>query len=142
MGEYNPNDLANEMFQISRLLKEKMSFSSKMVHLSMLQIHTLIFLNQNENVAMSDIADSFHIELPSATSLVNKLFEMKLVERSEDRHDRRIVRISLTDEGIKLMKTVRREQREKIETILSYLPEKERMQLLHILKTLHSKLIE
>lgn len=140
MKDYNTNELAEVMFQVFRLLKDRMAFTNKMTHLSVLQIHTLIFLSHNENITMSDIAEHFHIELPSATSLVNKLYDQGFIERNNDKEDRRLVRIRLTSEGKALMKQAMRERREKLEKILSYLSAKEREQMLVILKTLHSKL--
>lgn len=128
------------MFQVFRRMKEKMSYTNSLTHLSILQIQTLIFLNKNKKVSMSDIAGYFRIELPSATSLLNKLYEQKLVERHEDEQDRRLVMITLTDEGKTLLKQAMCERKKKIEKILSYLSKKERLDLLAILETLNNKL--
>ena len=89
---------------------------------------------------MSDIAEYFHIELPSATSLVNKLCEQKLVARHGDPEDRRLVMITLTDEGKKYMEEAMNHRRKKLEKMLSYLSAVEKVQLLSILKTLYTKL--
>ena len=89
---------------------------------------------------MGDIAEYFCIELPSATSLLNKLCDQKLVERYEDQEDRRMVMISLTDGGKTLVKQAMRERRKKLEMILSYLSKKERLELLTILKMLQNRL--
>lgn len=140
MKNDSTNKLAEIMFQVFRLMKEKMSYTDKLTHLSILQIQTLIFLNHNKNVSMSDIAGYFHIELPSATSLLNKLYDQKLVERYEDQEDRRLVMIALTDEGKILVKQAMRERRKKLEKILSYLSEKEKLDLLAILTTLNNRL--
>lgn len=142
MKDNKTNELAEVMFQVFRLMKERMSYTSKLTHLSVLQIHTLVYLMKNENVAMSDIAEHFNIELPSATSLLNKLYEQNLVVRNEDKKDRRLVRIKLTSDGKKLVKQAMRERCEKLEFILSHLSEKERTELLAILKTLYSRLKE
>ena len=94
-------ELVEMIFKVSRLMKEEMSFTNNLIHLSILQIQTLIFLKQNKDkkVSMSDIAENFRIELPSATSLLNKLYDLKLVERNVDANDRRLVLITLTGEG-------------------------------------------
>ena len=106
------------MFKVFRSMKEKMSYTDKLTHLSVLQIHTLIFLKHNKKNSMSDIADYFNIELPSATSLVNKLCDQKLIKRYEDKSDRRLVMIALTEEGKTLLKQVMCQRRKKIEEIL------------------------
>jgi DNA-binding MarR family transcriptional regulator len=134
------NELVEIIYGISRLLKREMSYTNNLVHLSILQIQTLLYLKQNEKASMSDIADNFHIELPSATSLVNKLCEQKLVQRFEDQEDRRLVRINLTPIGISLLDEAMQERRAKLEKILGYLPDQEKNQLLNIFKTINTKL--
>lgn len=89
---------------------------------------------------MSDVAEYFNIELSSATSLLNKLVDQKLVERFEDKEDRRLVIVTLTEKGKTLLKQVVSERRKKIEKILSYLSNREKEELLKILTTLNDKL--
>ncbi len=129
-------ELMETMFGVVRLIKEEMSHSHNLSHLSILQMQALFFLNQHENTMMSDIANYFHIELPSATSLMNKLYDQKLVKRHEDPKDRRLVRITLTDKGKNLLQQAMNDRRKTMENILSYLSEKEKERLLSILKTL------
>jgi DNA-binding MarR family transcriptional regulator len=142
MKQNNINDLLEMIFKSSRLIKEEMSFTNSLIHLSILQIQALIFLAQNKNKknSMSDIAGFFRIELPSATSLINKLCEQKLVERKNDPDDRRLVLIVLTDEGKTLLEQAMAQRRKKMEKVLSYLSVKEKSELLTILQTLYSKL--
>jgi DNA-binding MarR family transcriptional regulator len=89
---------------------------------------------------MTDIADYFRIELPSATSLINKLCDQKLVERHADKKDRRLVIIILTEEGKKLLEQAMNQRKKKLEKILSYLSEKEKADLLNIFRTLGDRL--
>jgi DNA-binding MarR family transcriptional regulator len=81
--------------------------------LSVLQIQTLIFINQSQKVSMGDIAGYFGIELSSATSLINKLSKKKLIKRDEDQQDRRLVMIVLTNEGKKLLERAILERKKK-----------------------------
>lgn len=140
MTEVNTFELVDLMFKTFRLMKEEMSFTNNFTHLSILQIQTLIFIKQNKKTSMGDVAEYFHIELPSATSLLNKLCDQKLVERHEDENDRRLVMISLTNEGKKLLQQAMNQRRKKLEKTLSYLSEKEKNELLNIMKTLNNKL--
>ena len=132
--------LIEEMFGMFRHMRSEMSFTNNFIHLSILQIQALMFISHNEHVSMSDLADYFRIELPSATSLVNKLCEQKLVNRYEDLKDRRLVRIGLTEDGKKLTEEAMCHRRKKVEKMLSYLSEKEKTELMSILKTLSTKL--
>lgn len=128
------------MFASSRLLKERMHYSSKLCDLSILQIYTLRFLKEKANAQMSEIAEHFHIELPSATSLLNKLVTLQLVERKPDEKDRRLVRISLTEAGNKLLKRALEEKINQIEHMLSYLSEEEQEELIRLLEKLNKRI--
>ena len=121
-------------------MKESMCFTSSITHLSMLQLQALILIKKTPNVQMRDIATHFRIELPSATSLLNKLHEMKLVQRQADPDDRRIVRINLTADGQALLKNAMIERSKKIEKLLAFLSEKDKEELLRILLTLTEKM--
>ena len=114
MKQDKPNELVEMIFTVSRLMKNEMSFTTNVIHLSILQIQTLFFLNhhKHEHISMSEIASYFSIELPSATSLLNKLYDLHLVERHADPQDRRLVLISLTDDGKKFLEL----RSERIET--------------------------
>ena len=136
----NTFDLMEMLFKISRLMKEKMSFRNDLIHLSVLQIQTLVHLSQNEKVSMSDIAQHFLIELPSATSLINKLVDQDLVKRYEDQQDSRLVMITLTETGKIMFEQAMSQRKKKFEKILSYLSAKEKQDLLSIFKTLDNKL--
>jgi DNA-binding MarR family transcriptional regulator len=135
-------DLVETFFKVFRLMKQEMSYTNNLTHLSILQIQALFFLKQNaeKKVTMGDIAEYFHIELPSATSLLNKLCEQKFVERQSDDKDRRLVIIVLTPQGKALLEKAMSERRGKLEKTLSYLSEKEKLDLLKIFKTLNDKL--
>jgi len=142
MSEVNTTKLIETLFEISRFMKQEMSYNGNYTHLSILQIQTLVFLNQNKNVSMSDIAGHFHIESPSATSLLNKLNDLKVVKRDEDKKDRRLVIIALTNEGKMLLKQAMQQRKIKIERILEFLSEKEKIDLLSILETISTKLLK
>ncbi len=142
MEEDNTIKLVEVMFKISRFMKQEMSYTGKLIHLSILQIQALIFLKQHKEATMGDIAEGFHIELPSATSLLSKLCYQNLVERRTDSEDKRLVKISLTTKGITLLKEAMEERKKKLHKILSYLSEKEQSDLLTILETLNNRLKE
>jgi DNA-binding MarR family transcriptional regulator len=128
------------MFQLARRMKEEMSFANNLMQLSALQIQTLIFLDQHKNGTMSEIAKYFRIELPSATSLINKLYNKKLVDRCADPTDRRIVRMSLTTTGKSLLEEAMNQRKDKLKKILAYLSKQEKADLFTILTTLKTRL--
>jgi|SRR5579871_2550152 len=128
--------LVEEIFKLFRLMKENMSFDCDLMKLTGSQIHALIFLKKHRNAQMSEIANEFHIELPSATSLINKLCKVGLAERSSDIKDRRLVRISLTKQGETLLEQAIKERSQKMTKTLSYLPASDKQELSRIIKQL------
>lgn len=130
------SSLVEEIFKFSRLLKGTMSFNSELSRLSMLQIQALVFLKKHDEAQMGEIAQHFNIELPSATSLVNKITKLGLVERKADKNDRRVVIIALTKEGRTLLQQAMEERSKKITKTLSYLSAKDKQELLRIMQIL------
>jgi len=136
------SELIEMMFRVANDLKGKMSFTSNLTHLSILQIRALHFIDcSDKKVSMTDIAEYFGIELPSATSLLNKLYDQKFVERLTDPNDRRLVIIKLTKIGKEILDLAMQERRKKIEELFSYLSEKEKLDLLNIFRTLDNRVV-
>ncbi|HEX8965880.1 MAG TPA: MarR family winged helix-turn-helix transcriptional regulator [Patescibacteria group bacterium] len=134
--EIKQNPIVEAIFALSKLLKEQITSDLKLVHLSVLQLQALVFLHQHPDSAMSDIANFFKIELPSATSLINKLVDMDLAIRKEDKKDRRLVRISVTTQGQNLLAEGMKARAKHMEKVVSYLSEDDQQALLRILQTL------
>lgn len=134
--EIKQNPIVEAIFALSKLLKEQITADLKLVHLSVLQLQALVFLHQNPDSAMSDIANFFKIELPSATSLINKLVDMDLAVRKEDKKDRRLVRISITLQGQNLLAEGMKARAKHMEKIVSYLSKEDQEAFLRILQNL------
>jgi|SRR5579885_2382104 len=140
MNKRDAEVFMEEIFKIFRFLKQTGCYKNDLMQLTLLQVHALIFLSEHTYAQMSEIANHFTIELSSATSLVNKLCTMKLVERQPDAHDRRVIRIIITEKGEKLLHDAMKERVKKVETMLSYLRHSEVKELLETLQTLNSKI--
>lgn len=131
MNQLN-SQLIEGIFTLTRMMKEHMHNKSDLVHLSMVQMQAMIFLKKQPESTMNEIASHFHIELPSATSLVNKLVKAKLAKRVTDKKDRRIVRVTLTAHGKQLLEEAMKERSEKMRQLLSHLDTTEKEHLLKI----------
>lgn len=72
--------------------------------LSLAQFGTLMRLrHHDEHCGVGDVAHSFSISNAAASQLVDKLVQQGLVARSEDPHDRRAKRLSITPKGLALL---------------------------------------
>lgn len=133
-------DLIEKIFTLSRAMKENMSYSSDLIHLSLLQLQALLFLHKSKNAQMRDVAQHFRIEMPTATDLITKLAKQKLVTRKPDPKDKRLVRLTLTTYGKTLLNEAMEHRSKKISQLLSYLSEEEKEKLLAILSVLIVKM--
>jgi DNA-binding MarR family transcriptional regulator len=123
-------------------MKENMIVETELVNLSFLQIRTLTFIHRSGTaVQMKDIAEHFSIEMPTATSLLNKLARLHLVTRTIDKKDRRVVRVSLSKKGEQVLEEALRMKTQRIEQILAHLSDEQQKNLYTILQTLAEKLV-
>lgn len=136
------DEILDLIFSISRVMKYEMKFRSPAADLSLLQIQTLMFIEKHSEVQMKDLAGNFTITLPTATNLVDNLVKSKLILRVRSTQDRRVVSVILTKKGERLLTKVVQERNKKMHTMLSYLPQKERVNLLEILKSLKKNMEE
>ena len=114
----------------------------KLKNLSLSQLNVLSFLESREYVIMKDIGKELEIKPSSVTNLVNRLIKADLVERSYDPHDRRIIKVNLSEEGKALIEEVRNANRKYWEKILKKIEKTEYEEILRVLKKLHKILCE
>ena len=85
------------------------------------QAKTLHFLSHGQR-RMSEIAGRLEVEMPSATTMIDRLVAKGLVERGQDPADRRAVVCSLTREGIETVErfsAIRAARTESLAAVLS-----------------------
>lgn len=85
------------------------------------QLVALRYLSLNESSLMSDVAEGLGISFPAATKTIDRLVRKNLASRSEDLHDRRVVRIRLTDLGKSLVHDIYRERARRFTAVLEQL---------------------
>ncbi len=117
-----------------------MSEEKLSLDLTMYQIYVLFFLSQHKETHMRALADYLQIEMPTATSIVDKLVALKLIKRQNDKKDRRLVYIILTQIGKDIVGEAIEKRRKKISEMLSLLSETQRNDFSIIMQTLISKL--
>ena len=134
--------LQEAIFSLSRYMREKSGIKSEMANMSMVQLQTLIFLAKSKASPMKDIAEYLHVELSSATSLIDHLVEMKLASRKQDKKDKRSMLVSLTKKGKDMLQKVKKQKMKRVDMLLKALSEEEKIQLLTILQKLKKHMEE
>ena len=65
------------------------------------QITTLTVLHERGAMNLKELAESTHVSPPSASAMVDRLSDLRLVQREIAETDRREVRITLTEAGMR-----------------------------------------
>lgn len=67
--------------------------------ISKMELMALLLIWRNDEIIMSQLADSLNIPMSTATGVVSRLAKKGFVERIVDESNRRIVTVKLTKEG-------------------------------------------
>ena len=95
------------------------------INLTSAQIKLLTCFSNKAEMTMTELSNNLAVSMPTMTAMVDRLVNSKMVERERDDMDRRVVRVKLTDEGKKVLKTLIRIRRKEMEKILKNLSEEE-----------------
>lgn len=97
------------------------------------QFFVLDFIFTNGPAKMTRLAKEFSVSLPAMSGLVERLCRMKLTSRNYDPRDRRIINITLSAAGKKIVANFRQQRESIIAEIFGQLPEKDRREYLRII---------
>lgn len=97
------------------------------------QLWALEFLAQHGGSPMHALAGALNISRPAATGLISRLIAQGLAARLHDTQDRRIVRVSVTPKGRRILQNIWDQKRRAIAQVFGKLPPKDRAQYLSIL---------
>ena len=91
-------------------------------------------ISREEGLMMSDLGKRLDISLSTATGIIDRLIEKKLVKRERNGGDRRVVRVVLTDKGRKTSQTYQKQKKELFGRMLGALDSEEQGELIRILE--------
>ena len=96
-----------------------------------------IILSQRETPpTMGELSAELGIPLSSATRMADWLVKAKIVERCNDPHDRRVVRLCITEHGHQLIQLSTEHMKTRISQLLRYLSDDEQKELLRLVNKL------
>ena len=93
------------------------------------QARTIWLLHAHESHTMSELAGKSAVSRPAATSNVDALEKLGMIERFADPSDRRVVRVRLSGKGVKWVQEHKKRHKEDMALILSKLTSRERAEL-------------
>ncbi|MDO4393977.1 MAG: nitronate monooxygenase [Bacillota bacterium] len=94
------NNIIVDIFSLVELLEEESVKGSSFENLSLKEVHTLVAVGSGRPKTMTNVASTLGISVSTLTTAINKLVKKGYVDRFRDERDKRIVRISLTEQGL------------------------------------------
>jgi len=91
-------------------------------------------LKEGQPVMVSEIANNIGVTFAAVTHQINALEKKGCVKRIADKNDRRIVLVSLTEEGRAQVKKIKDEFKKKIIVLADFLGEKDTKELIRLVK--------
>ena len=73
------------------------------IPLTMPQFKTLLIVSASANITVGQLAREIGVGLPTASGIIDRLYDQGMVTRSEDPKDRRITRVDATERGRELV---------------------------------------
>ena len=98
------------------------------------------FLRLNPGSTMGEVSQSLGVPLYAATRIVDSLLESGLADRLSDPDDRRIVRVTLTDVGLRLHETMEAHLARGIQRMMACLTPEEQGVLITLLRKVTASL--
>ena len=107
------------------------------------QLWALWELSQTPELRVSELAATMAMHQSTVSILLNKLVKARLIERTRSRDDQRVVKLSITDAGRKLLLLAPKPARGVLPEVLHLLPEDALISLdnllAHVLKEMRLK---
>lgn len=125
------------IFNVYKIMKKNYSLLNDN-DLSMVQLHGLMYVFEHPQCSLKELAKKFSISTPSANDLVNRLVNLNLIKREEDKKDRRLIRLSLTDKGKRVLNKILKTKKQCFSFLIKKISFEEKKQLLSILKKIIS----
>jgi DNA-binding MarR family transcriptional regulator len=107
---------------------------------SFAQFHALVTLQERGSLTLSELAGLLGISAPSASSIVDRMEEHGFVSRERDAFDRRIVHVSVSDQGRKVVEEMMGHKRDHSLQLLSIMTEGELRDVIRGVEALQSAL--
>lgn len=91
-------------------------------------------LNENGPMKVSDLATSLCITPGGMTGLADKLLSLGYIKRKRSETDRRIVELEITGDGIEILQTIRKRNRQLIEKLFEGFTEDDATHLVKLIR--------
>jgi len=126
------SQLINAIFSMKRIFIQEFKKQKNFCPMNYIKAEILSHLQLYQNSKMKDVAKFLGITPPSATTMIEKLVQEKLLERKKDPNDRRNIILLVTTEGETFIKKTYSQIHAIIEQTFKTLNKKDKKELIRI----------
>lgn len=124
---------------ILALIKSKNRKLMESYGITPLQYRALDLIN-NKTPTMGDLCDLLYLSSSTVTDLVDRLESNNLVRRVRSKEDRRVVILEITEEGLALLRKIKKKKSEMLFKSLNLLGKEKKAEIKHALEELYNAL--
>ena len=131
--------------ELLRLLDRELFFqniSSCCGGLSLAQCHTLLEIEKNKNITITNLAGNLLLDKSTVSRSVENLVQAGYVDRAVPSENRRITTLNLTEPGQKTCQSIKWNNEKYLENAISEFSEKEKKELLKLLDKITMNMIQ
>jgi DNA-binding MarR family transcriptional regulator len=106
------------------------------------QHYILRYIYKTGECTSTELADAFEVNKSAITAIINRMVDRELIKRTRDDDDRRVVYLTLTEEGNKLFKKTEERISSLVKSFITKFEEKEIQDFLQTYEKLASILMK
>ncbi|WP_333593445.1 MarR family transcriptional regulator [Anaerospora hongkongensis] len=125
--------ISDAMRDSMRRYKENTQTSQELFNLSITQLHYLHAIKERTNITVTELAELFGVQKSTVTVTVNKLLQSGFIEKLTSQDDLRVVYVSLTEQGKKIIELEDTGYRQFAASILAMLDKEEQATFTYLL---------
>jgi len=133
--------MEKDLRYIASIIKEQGRKILKNSTITPPQFSALQWLLEYGDMTIGDLSNKMLLAFSTTTDLVDRMENNQLVKRVRDENDRRVVRVHLLPEGIRIIEEVIQKRQEYLQDVLVNSDEQEIQQFSGLLAKLHEQMI-
>ncbi|PIC70799.1 MarR family transcriptional regulator [Sporosarcina sp. P18a] len=132
--------MEKDLRYIASIIKEQGRKILKNSTITPPQFSALQWLLEHGDMTIGDLSNRMFLAFSTTTDLVDRMENSQLVKRVRDEKDRRVVRVHLLPEGIRIIEEVIQKRQEYLQDVLADSNEQEIQRFSELLATLHEQM--
>ena len=136
------NNLGFQIVIAARSMKRTLEIRLNEYGITSSQYTVLEILRKYNGLSLSDLGRLLHFDNPTITGIIHRMARAKLVRRTRDRNDRRVIKVYLTPQGCELQSNLPKLAKSVNAKAVENFQKSEKKAILDLTKRLHKNLMK